>query len=193
VMILVSYVTAPPSDERIRGLTFATTTREHRLLSRASWSRWDLAASAMVLQVILAAYGYFSSVRSGATVIGFAIYPVVWLGLLFAAAVARADPEKRPTAGPLLAGTFGSMAGFAVALLVTRVALRGLAALAMTGLLHTTLEDGYEHAVVGVIAFIASLLACPVGAVVGFARGYDSLARRRLAAPGLPGDVSTPA
>jgi len=59
VMVVVSYLTAAPSEEKIRGLTFATQTAEDRATSRASWSRWDLAASVLVLLLILLAYLYF--------------------------------------------------------------------------------------------------------------------------------------
>lgn len=59
VMILVSYATAPPSLEQIRGLTFGTTSDEDRALSRSSWGWGEVAASAAVLAGILAAYLYF--------------------------------------------------------------------------------------------------------------------------------------
>ncbi|MCX7915746.1 MAG: sodium:solute symporter [Verrucomicrobiae bacterium] len=59
VMVAVSYLTPAPSDERIRGLTFATTTSEQKTATRASWNRWDVVASAFVLAMILAAYLYF--------------------------------------------------------------------------------------------------------------------------------------
>lgn len=59
VMILVSYATAPPSLERIRGLTFGTTSAEDRARSRSSWGWGEVAASAAVLAAILAAYLYF--------------------------------------------------------------------------------------------------------------------------------------
>ena len=60
VMILVSYITKPPPEKRIRGLTFATVTDEDRALSRASWNRWDVIASSVVLVLILMAYLYFT-------------------------------------------------------------------------------------------------------------------------------------
>jgi solute:Na+ symporter, SSS family len=59
VMIAVSYATEPPSEEKIRGLTFATTTAEQRAESRASWSQGDLIASGLVLLLIVLAYLYF--------------------------------------------------------------------------------------------------------------------------------------
>ncbi len=60
VMIAVSYVTAPPPEEKLRGLTFGTLTEEDRRMSRASWSWPDVAASALVLGAIVAAYLYFT-------------------------------------------------------------------------------------------------------------------------------------
>ena len=59
VAIGVSYLSAPPAEERIKGLTFATTSAEDRATSRASWNRWDVIASGAVLLLILLAYLYF--------------------------------------------------------------------------------------------------------------------------------------
>ena len=60
VMIAVSYATEEPDYEKINGLTYATTSREDRALSRASWSTGDVVASGTVLALILAAYLYFT-------------------------------------------------------------------------------------------------------------------------------------
>ena len=60
VMIVVSYLTAPPSYEKISGLTYGTVTDEHRRESRASWQARDVIASGIVLALILAAYLYFT-------------------------------------------------------------------------------------------------------------------------------------
>ena len=60
VMIVVSYLTAPPSYEKIQGLTYATLTAEDRRRSRASWTSGDLIFSGLVLAIITAAYIYFS-------------------------------------------------------------------------------------------------------------------------------------
>ena len=59
VMVAVSYATAPPPPERVAELTFATVTAEQRAESRASWTRWDVVASALVLLLILTVYLYF--------------------------------------------------------------------------------------------------------------------------------------
>ena len=182
VMVAVSYVSAAPDDEKIRNLTFATTTHEHRAESRASWTKLDVASSAMVLQVILAGYGYFSSVRSGETYIGFAPYPLFWAGALIAAAIATSSPKRRSSTGPLVVGTLTSVIGFVIAYIVARYVFRGLVALVAMPILHSGLADAYSYSTVMVAGFIASLFACPVGAIFGFAHGYESAAKRQLAA-----------
>jgi solute:Na+ symporter, SSS family len=60
VLIGVSYATEPPHEPQLTGLTYATVTEEHRRESRASWSINEVAASGLVLLMILAAYVYFS-------------------------------------------------------------------------------------------------------------------------------------
>ena len=59
VMVVVSYLTAAPDYEKIKGLTFATSTDEHREKSRLSWDARDIASSAFVLACIIGAYLYF--------------------------------------------------------------------------------------------------------------------------------------
>jgi SSS family solute:Na+ symporter len=59
VLFAVSYLTAPPAEAQLAGLTYATVTDEHRRESRGSWSRPEVVASAVVLLLILAAYLYF--------------------------------------------------------------------------------------------------------------------------------------
>src|SRR5213594_3967563 len=58
-MVIVSYLTPAPAAERLVGLTYATVTPEQQQQSRASWTRGDVVASAIVLVLILAAYLYF--------------------------------------------------------------------------------------------------------------------------------------
>jgi SSS family solute:Na+ symporter len=60
VLIGVSYATAPPDERQLTGLTYATVTEEHRRESRASWTIREVAASGLVMLLILAAYVYFS-------------------------------------------------------------------------------------------------------------------------------------
>ena len=59
VMVVVSHMTAEPDYEKIRNLTFETTTGEDRANTRASWSWREVAGSALVLVSILGAYLYF--------------------------------------------------------------------------------------------------------------------------------------
>ena len=59
VMIGVSYATAAPAVESLTNVTFATLTDEHRSESRASWNRWDVMLSGLVVLLIVAVYLYF--------------------------------------------------------------------------------------------------------------------------------------
>ena len=58
-MILVSYMTREPDYARISGLTYGTLTDEDRASTRSSWSGLDLATSAGLMVLIVAAYLYF--------------------------------------------------------------------------------------------------------------------------------------
>ena len=58
-MVVVSYLTAPPSETQIRGLTFATTSAAQKQESRDSWSTLDVVATVALLAAIVAAYSYF--------------------------------------------------------------------------------------------------------------------------------------
>jgi SSS family solute:Na+ symporter len=60
VMIAVSYATAAPQEDHLKGLTYATITPEQRRESRASWGPVDVFASVFVLIAILGAYLYFN-------------------------------------------------------------------------------------------------------------------------------------
>ena len=60
VMYIVSYLTEKPEYERIRDLTFGTMTDEHKQETRASWNKWDVIASCIVILLILGAYLYFT-------------------------------------------------------------------------------------------------------------------------------------
>ncbi len=59
VMVGVSLATAKPDYERITGLTFATSSADHKAASRASWNWREVGASAVVLAFIIGAYLYF--------------------------------------------------------------------------------------------------------------------------------------
>ena len=59
VMVVVSYMTAPPPAAQIQSLTFGTSTSDDKRKTRASWDWREVAASAFVLAAILGAYLYF--------------------------------------------------------------------------------------------------------------------------------------
>jgi len=60
VMITVSYATTEPSYEKISGLTFGTTTDDHRRESRSSWSLGDVVASVSLVVIIVLIYMSFT-------------------------------------------------------------------------------------------------------------------------------------
>ncbi len=60
VMIIVSYLTETPDYNRISGLTYGTTTTEHRAETKKSWSKGDVLASVALLLLIFTAYMYFT-------------------------------------------------------------------------------------------------------------------------------------
>ena len=60
LMIIVSLLTPKPDPEQIKGLTFATTVAEDRAASRASWNKWDVILSLIVVAIIVAVFVYFS-------------------------------------------------------------------------------------------------------------------------------------
>ena len=60
VMVVVSHLTDPPDYHKIAGLTYGTLTDEDRAASRLSWDWRDVALTALVLVLIVAAYLYFT-------------------------------------------------------------------------------------------------------------------------------------
>lgn len=60
IMIVVSYLTAPPAYEKINGLTYGTTTMEDKEKSRASWTKGDVIFSVVLMAIIIAIYLYFT-------------------------------------------------------------------------------------------------------------------------------------
>jgi SSS family solute:Na+ symporter len=59
VIIVISLLTKQVPKERILGLTFGSSTKEQRAESRASWNKWDIVHSLVILSVIIAFYAYF--------------------------------------------------------------------------------------------------------------------------------------
>ncbi|MFO7901555.1 MAG: sodium:solute symporter [Pirellulaceae bacterium] len=62
VIVGVSYATAPPPAEKLRGLTYWTLSEENRRTTRASWNRWDVIHTCAILVIILLVYLYFSPI-----------------------------------------------------------------------------------------------------------------------------------
>ena len=59
VVVLVSLATPAPSEEKIRGLVFGTSSPEQRAATRASWNKWDVIHSVIILGITGAFYFYF--------------------------------------------------------------------------------------------------------------------------------------
>jgi SSS family solute:Na+ symporter len=59
VVVLVSYATPAPSAAKIQGLVFGTATPEQRAETRASWNKWDVIHTAIILGITVAFYVYF--------------------------------------------------------------------------------------------------------------------------------------
>ena len=60
VMVGVSLASDKPSEEQLKGLTFATTVASDKAASRASWNKWDVILSLVVVAVIISIFIYFS-------------------------------------------------------------------------------------------------------------------------------------
>jgi SSS family solute:Na+ symporter len=61
LMIIVSLLTPKPDEEHIKGLTFATTVAEDKAASRASWNKWDVILSLIIIGIVVTVFTYFSS------------------------------------------------------------------------------------------------------------------------------------
>ncbi len=59
VIVIVTYFTKQASNEKLVGLTYASSTPEQKAATRASWNKWDVINSAVILGVILLFYIYF--------------------------------------------------------------------------------------------------------------------------------------
>ncbi|MCM1066782.1 MAG: sodium:solute symporter [Muribaculaceae bacterium] len=59
VAVVVSLFTKAPAPEKIRGLVFGTSTAEQRAATRASWNKWDVIHSVIILGITVAFYIYF--------------------------------------------------------------------------------------------------------------------------------------
>jgi SSS family solute:Na+ symporter len=59
MIILISCFTAPAPAGQIQGLTFGSTSPEQKAASRASWNRWDVVHTCIVLGITILFYIYF--------------------------------------------------------------------------------------------------------------------------------------
>jgi SSS family solute:Na+ symporter len=59
LMIVISFFTKPKDPSSITGLYFGSATAEQRAITRASWTKWDLINSAIIISIIVAFYIYF--------------------------------------------------------------------------------------------------------------------------------------
>ena len=59
LMIVVSFFTKAKDAGAIQGLYFGSATAEQRAITRASWNKWDLINSAIIIGFIIAFYIYF--------------------------------------------------------------------------------------------------------------------------------------
>jgi SSS family solute:Na+ symporter len=59
VIMIVSRFTAPKSDEQLAGLTYGSVLDEDKATSRASWNKWDVIHSTIIIGITLAFYAYF--------------------------------------------------------------------------------------------------------------------------------------
>ena len=52
-------MTEAPAESKIQGLVFGTSTPEQRAATRASWNRWDIFHTIVILGFTVAFYCYF--------------------------------------------------------------------------------------------------------------------------------------
>ncbi|MDR1331902.1 MAG: sodium:solute symporter [Tannerella sp.] len=59
VVVAVSFLTKAPAAEKIQGLVFGTASAEQKAETRASWNRWDIVHTTIILAITVAFYVYF--------------------------------------------------------------------------------------------------------------------------------------
>ncbi len=59
LMIIISFFTERMDPAKIQGLYFGSATAEQRAITRASWSKWDVINSLIIISIIVAFYIYF--------------------------------------------------------------------------------------------------------------------------------------
>jgi len=60
IVVFVSLFTEAPDEKKISGLTFSTVSAKHKKENRASWNKWDVIGTVVVLGLVLTMYLYFS-------------------------------------------------------------------------------------------------------------------------------------
>jgi SSS family solute:Na+ symporter len=65
LMVVVSLMSPEPSEEQLKGLTYATTVAEDKARSRASWNAMDVILSIIVVVIIIGVFAYFSPLGVG--------------------------------------------------------------------------------------------------------------------------------
>jgi SSS family solute:Na+ symporter len=59
LMVVVSFFTKAMDASKIQGLYFGSASAEQRAITRASWGKWDVIHSVIIVGVIIAFYIYF--------------------------------------------------------------------------------------------------------------------------------------
>ncbi len=59
LIIVISLFTPRASEEQLAGLTFSSSTEEQRAATRASWNKWDVINTVIILGFVVAFYIYF--------------------------------------------------------------------------------------------------------------------------------------
>ena len=59
IVAIVSLCTEAPDPQKIQGLVFGTSTPEQRAATRASWNKWDVIHTVIILGITVAFYIYF--------------------------------------------------------------------------------------------------------------------------------------
>ena len=57
--VVVSLCTPKPAAEQVQGLCFGTATEEQKAITRASWNKWDIIHTVIILGITVAFYIYF--------------------------------------------------------------------------------------------------------------------------------------
>jgi solute:Na+ symporter, SSS family len=59
VIVVISLLGRKPSGEKLKGITYFSTTKEQKQMTRAGWNAWDVVNTVIIIGVIIAFYIYF--------------------------------------------------------------------------------------------------------------------------------------